>query len=300
MRILLAIATPCRYEGGMSHPPSILFDRTRLRKQRARRAAQFPQHDFLLQEAAASLADSLAAITYRFPTVVELGASGHLAPLLQQRPGTVRYITCDSTTAFAPAIIADEECLPFADASLDAVLSANALHWVNDLPGCLVQIRRALKPDGLFMAILPGPDTLRELRQCFAEAEAMLSGGLTPRIAPFPDVRDAGGLLQRAGFALPVIDRDILSISYENLAGLMADLRGIAQSNMLQQRVQHFTGRGFFQLAEKIYRDRFADAEGRLTATVEFVTMTAWAPAANQQQPAKRGSGQISLTNVFN
>ena len=284
----------------MSHPPAILFDRARLRKQRQRRAADFAQHDFLLREAAASLAESLDAITYRFPTIVELGASGHLAPLLASRPGTARFLTTDSTPALRPDIIADEEWLPFADASIDAILSVGALHWVNDLPGCLAQIRRALKPDGLFLATLPGPDTLRELRTCFAEAEAQLYGGITPRIAPFPDVRDAGGLLQRTGFALPVIDREILTVTYPDLRTLMHDLRGSAQSNMLQQKAQHFSSRRFFNLTEKIYREKFTDAENRLIASFEFVTLTAWAPAPTQQQPAKRGSGQISLKDVLN
>ncbi len=284
---------------------SILFDRTRLRKRRARAAENFAQHDFMLREAALRLADSLDAMSYEFPIVAELGATGLLAEQIAHRPGTQHYIQCD----IAPAMLqhaqglrlaVDEEWLPFAPASLDAIVSAGSLHWVNDLPGTLKQIHTALKPDGLFMAVMPGPDTLKELRQIFAETDAAQSGGISPRIAPFPDVRDAGGLLQRAGFALPVVDRDLVTVSYEHLFQLMADLRGSAQSNMLQQSLQHFTRKSFFMEAAQRYADRFADAEGRITATVECVTLTAWKPAANQQQPARRGSGKTSLTTVFN
>lgn len=284
---------------------TILFNRTRLRKRRARAAAQVAQHDFLLREAALRLCDSLDAMSYTFPRVAELGATGVLAQQLAMRPGTEHYLQCDLSPAMLQQATGmraavDEEWLPFAPGSLDAIVSAGGLHWVNDLPGCFKQIHTALRPDGLFMAAMPGPDTLKELRQVFAETDAARSGGITPRIAPFPDVRDAGGLLQRAGFALPVVDRDLITVSYENLFQLMGDLRGSAQSNMLQQSLQHFTSRGFFLEAAKRYADRFSDANGRITATFECVMLTAWKPAANQQQPAKRGSGQISLTQILN
>ena len=277
----------------------ILFDRARLRKRRARTVARFPQHDFLHREAAERMADSIAYINRPFPTIVELGShSGQLTRLLDNRSGTERYITCD--TAATGQIIADEEWLPFADQSVDAVVSCLALQWVNDLPGTLAQIHRILKPDGLFMAVLPGGESLRELRATFAAVESIRSGGVSPRVAPFIDVRDAGALLQRAGFALPVADSDNLTITYPNLFALMDDLRGSAQSNMLHGQVQHFTPRGFFLDAAKYYADHYSDAEGQLTATMELVTLTGWKPAANQQQPAKRGSGQISLRDALN
>ena len=197
-------------------------------------------------------------------------------------------------------IVLDEECLPFAENSLDAVVCLLNLHWVNDLPGTLAQIRRMLKPDGLFFAIIPGGETLRELRSIFATTETAFSGGITPRIAPFLDVRDGGALLQRAGFALPVADSEILTVSYENLFALMEDLRGAGEVNMLQNRVQHFTPRNFFLAAAKNYAAQHSDSEGRITASVEFITLTGWKPAASQQQPAKRGSGQVSLKTVLN
>jgi SAM-dependent methyltransferase len=283
----------------MNQSPPILFDRPQLRKQLLRRQANFAQHDFLAREMAASLAESLAHVTYSFPTMVEIGATGLLAEQIAKRPGTQHYVAGAWIPTLGTDLLLEEEVLPFAPESLDAIVSAGGLHWVNDLPGSLRQMYDALKPDGLFMAVMPGPDTLKELRQVFAATDAALSGGITPRIAPFPDVRDAGGLLQRAGFALPVVDRDFCHVSYGDLFGLMADLRGSGQANMLQQKLQHFTPRGFFVEAAKRYADMFADGEGRIPATFEFITLTAWQPAANQQQPARRGSGQMSLKDVL-
>jgi SAM-dependent methyltransferase len=288
----------------MSSTPPILFDRARLRKRRQRASANFSQHDFLAREAATMLAESLDSIAYRFPRVAELGASGILAETIAKRPGTGMYVQCDLARGMLPGqglrLVADEEYLPFAPESLDAIVSIDGLHWVNDLPGCFAQIHRALKPDGLFIAVMPGVETLRELRQVFAQTDAAQSGGITPRIAPFLDVRDAGGLLQRAGFALPVVDRDLLNVTYGNLFALLSDLRGSGQSNMLQQKLQHFTPRGYFMDAAKRYAENFSDSEGRLAATFELITLTAWKPAATQQQPAKRGSGKMSLKDALN
>ncbi|OYW14405.1 MAG: hypothetical protein B7X02_00120 [Rhodospirillales bacterium 12-54-5] len=290
----------------MTNSPPILFDRVRLRKRRARTAAQFTTHDFLLREAAASLADSMAHFNYAFPTIVELGShTGQLADMLRKRQGTEHYIQCDLALEMLQQskgmrIVADEEWLPFLDNSVDAVVSVGTLHWVNDLPGTLAQIYRMLKPDGLFLAILPGTETLRELRQVFAETDAARYDGISPRISPFLDIRDAGALLQRAGFALPVADSDLLTISYENLFALMHDLRGAAQQNMLQKPLQHFTPRRWFMDAANRYAEIFSDSENRISATVELITMTGWKPAENQQQPAKRGSGKISFLDALN
>jgi hypothetical protein len=160
-------------------------------------------------------------------------------------------------------------------------------------------MHRALKPDGFFFAILPGGETLRELRSVFANIEADLFGGVSPRIAPFIDVRDAGALLQRAGFALPVADSEILTISYAHLFALMADIRHAGEVNMLQQQAQHFSSRRFFAAAAERYAAQHGDAEGRIPATFEFISMSGWKPAATQQQPARRGSGQVSLKDVL-
>lgn len=284
----------------MSSAPPILFHRALLRKRRQRAAASFSQHDFLARHAALLLAEALESVTYRFPRMAELGATGRLAEQIGTRDGTALYLQCTHTSQLVTGgVVADEEMLPLAEGSLDAIVSSDGLQWVNDLPGCFAQIFRALKPDGLFMAIIPGVETLRELRQVFAQADAA-RGGISPRLAPLLDIRDAGGLLQRAGFALPVIDRELITVSYENLFALMQDLRGSAQSNMLQQQLQHFTPRGFFMDAAKRYYDQFRDDEGRITATFEFLTLTAWKPAASQQQPARRGSGKMSLKDALN
>lgn len=265
----------------MQSAPPILFDRDRLRKRRARAAAHFAQHDFLWREAAARAEEALSFITRDFPRVAVFGGHTFAKPR-----GCLELLRADDL---------DEERLPFDENSLDAIICLLNLHWVNDLPGALIQIRRALKPDGLFYAVLPGGETLRELRSIFAQVEAQQLGGVSPRVAPFIDVRDAGALLQRAGFALPVADSELLTISYEHLFALMADLRGSGQVNMLKQQRKSFTPRGFFAAAAADYAAQHSDSEGRITATAEFITLTGWKPAENQQQPAKRGSGKISL-----
>ena len=247
----------------------------------------FAQHDFLWREAGERAEETLSYILRDFQRMLVFGGHHFTTP-----KNTVERIDANDTI--------DAELLPFAENSLDAVISLLDLHWVNDLPGTLAQIRRALKPDGLFYAILPGGETLRELRRVLADTESAMSGGLSPRVAPFLDVRDGGALLQRAGFALPVADSEILDISYPHLFALTDDLRGAGEVNMLQQQVQHFTPRGFFTAAAKRYADLFSDAEGRITATMEFITLTGWKPAASQQQPAPRGSGKISLKDVLN
>ena len=280
----------------MNHTTPILFDRAQLRKRRARLGQGFANHDFLWREATERAEESLALITHRFPTMVGFGTHA-----MEKPAGTTHFIHCADTMGWAAPhqLVADDEWLPFAESSVDAVVSILSLHWVNDLPGALAQIQRLLKPDGLFIAILPGGETLRELRSIFAETESAISGGITPRISPFIDVRDGGALLQRAGFALPVADTELLNISYANLFTLMDDLRGSGSANVLQQRVQHFTPKSFFVDAAKRYAEQFADAEGRITATIELVTLTAWKPSASQQQPAKRGSGSLSLRDAL-
>ena len=274
----------------MESPPPILFNRQRLRKRRAHAAANFPQYDFLWHEAAARAEESLSYILRDFPRVVTFGAHR------MQRPRGCEFLL---QADHPNALQCDEEFLPFAQNSLDAVICLLNLHWVNDLPGTLAQILHSLKPDGLFYAIMPGGETLRELRSIFAATEVARTGGISPRVAPFIDVRDAGALLQRAGFALPVADSETLTVSYENLFALMDDVRGSGHVNMLQQQVQHFTPRGFFLDAAKRYEAEHADAEGRITATVELITLSGWKPAATQQQPARRGSGKVSLREVF-
>lgn len=278
----------------MQTAPPILFDRNRLRKRAARAAGSFAQHDFLWHEAATRAEESLSFIARDFPRILAFGAHAFTPP-----QGSALIHAAFAPLGISPQVMVDEECLPFAPESFDAVLCLLNLQWVNDVPGALAQFHRALKPDGLFMAMVLGGETLRELRSSFAATESTRSGGVSPRVSPFMDVRDGGALLQRAGFALPVADSELLDVSYPHLFALMADIRGAGQSNMLQHQVQHFTPRGFFMDAAKHYADSHGDGEGRIPATVEFITLTGWKPAANQQQPAKRGSGKISLKDVL-
>jgi SAM-dependent methyltransferase len=178
-------------------------------------------------------------------------------------------------------------------------VSALALHWVNDLPGTLLQIRRVLKPDGLFLATMPGGDTLTELRQSFAEAESEIEGGLSPRVAPFVEVRAMGTLLQRAGFALPVTDIDHVTVRYQNLAGLFRDLRAMGATNALAARRRKPLRRATVARAAEIYARRFADADGRLRATFDLLSISAWAPHDSQQQPLKPGSARMRLADAL-
>jgi NADH dehydrogenase [ubiquinone] 1 alpha subcomplex assembly factor 5 len=280
----------------MESATPILFNRPRLRKRHARAATTAMQHDFLWQEAAARAEESLSFIARRFERMLVFGGR-HFTP-----PAGTREVIHAAATQGAPpfTLIADEECLPFADNSMDAIVCLLNLHWVNDLPGTMVQCRRILKPDGLFLAMMPGGETLRELRSIFAATESAQRGGISPRIAPFIDVRDAGALLQRAGFALPVADSELLDISYPDMFALMGDLRGSGEVNMLHAQPQHFTPRGFFMEAAARYASAHSDSEGRIHATMEFITLSGWKPAANQQQPAARGSGTTSLRDALN
>src|SRR6185312_2614985 len=194
---------------------------------------------------------------------------------------------------------ADEEALPFADASLDLVVSGLALQFVNDLPGTLIQVRRALKPDGLFLAALAGGDSLAELRQSFAEAESEMDGGASPRVAPFADVRELGALLQRAGFALPVIDSERLTVRYASAFALMHDLRRMGATNVLVERRRVPLRRATLSRMADIYAGRFADADGRLRATFEIVWLSGWAPHESQQKPLKPGSAAQRLADAL-
>ena len=274
----------------MSDSAPILFDSDARRKHGTRRAAQRPGHDFLWREGAAMLGESLDAITHRFATIVELNPrTPYLTDLLRVRAGTKEV----------RAIEVQQEMLGLDENCADAIVSNLSLHTINDLPGLLVQARRALKPDGLFLATLPGAETLRELRHVLAETEVATSGGLSPRVAPFIEVREAGNLLGRAGFALPVTDSTTLPITYSSLFALMDDLRGAGEANMLTDRKKAFTSRGFFVQAAERYAAQHSDGEGRILATAEIITLTAWKPAPNQQQPARRGSGKVNFMDAL-
>ncbi|MBA4097119.1 MAG: SAM-dependent methyltransferase [Rhodospirillum sp.] len=283
-------------------PQARIFDRRLLRDRRGRAAGELHAHDFLLTEIAERLADRLSDIARRFPVALDLGArDGILARTLQGRGGIETLIQSDASLVNARRgdLVADEELLPFKEQSFDAILSNLSLHWVNDLPGALAQIRSSLKPDGLFLASLFGTGTLQELRTSLMEAELAETGGASPRVSPFADLRDAAGLLQRAGFALPVADADAVTVTYGDFFALLRDLRGMGETNILFDRLKRPTRRTVFAHAAAIYQERFADAQGRLPATFQILFLTGWAPDPSQQQPAKRGSGKASLKDLF-
>jgi NADH dehydrogenase [ubiquinone] 1 alpha subcomplex assembly factor 5 len=290
-----------------------VFNRAKVRHHRDRAAALLDAHGFLFEETADRLADRLDDITHRFPLALDLGCHGGemgrlvFGPRTMGRGGIETLIQADLSPAMArraraagmPALAADEEFLPFADATFDAVLSNLSLHWVNDLPGALLQIRKALKPDGLFLASMLGGGTLAELRDCLAEAEIEVSGGLSPRVSPFADVRDLGGLLQRAGFSLPVVDADEVTVSYETPMKLLHDLRAMGESNAVAEAKPGLARRDVLARALAMYEDRHRDADGRFPATFRILTLTAWAPAPTQQQALAPGSARTRLADAL-
>lgn len=284
----------------------VVFDRRLVRLRRERAHATLAAHGFLYDEAADRLADRLNDIRRGFPLAVELGSRGGvLAQAVAGRGGIVTLIQTDlspATLARLPGarVALDEEALPFAPQSLDLVLSSLALSEVNDLPGTLVQIRRALKPDGLLLACVLGGATLQELRAAVAEAEESTTGGASPRVAPFADAAELSALMQRAGFALPVVDSDRVMVDYADPWDLLRDLKGMGAGNALVDRRRVPMRRATLAATVELLAGRGADAAtGRVRATFEIVTLTGWAPAASQPRPKPRGSARASLKRAL-
>jgi SAM-dependent methyltransferase len=267
----------------MSGQPPRIFDHVAYRAHRKRAGGDI----FLANEAASHIAERLAAVNRSFECGLDLGSRGTAA----YRPRAKNWV--------GPDIAFDKEALPFTPESFDLVVSVLSLHAVNDLPGVLVQIRRTLKPDGLFVAALFGGETLNELRTAFAAAEADISGGISPRVAPFADVRDLGGLLQRAGFALPVADVERTTVRYRELDKLFSDLRALGETNALAGRRTSMLSRKLLAALAIEYATRFADADGKLRATFDIVYLTGWAPHDSQQKPLKPGSAKARLADVL-
>jgi SAM-dependent methyltransferase len=284
----------------MASPHPIVFDRGLLRARRARAAAPGPS-TFLLERVADDLADRLATVLRRFEVAVDLGTPTDALSRVLAASGKVGVVIRAAEQAGdpAPAVVTDEEALPFGEGVLDLVVSALALQFVNDLPGTLIQIRRALRPDGLLLAALAGGDTLTELRQAFAAAEAEIEGGVSPRVAPFTDVRDLGALMQRAGFALPVTDVDRVTVRYASPLALMHDLRRMGATNALIERSRRPLKRSTLRRMMEIYAERFADRDGRIRATFEIVWLSGWAPHASQQKPLAPGSARQRLADAL-
>jgi len=269
--------------------PPALFDRALLHA-RQRRARAQGEVTFLLDRVAEDMSDRLAAVMREFHAPADLWTPGEGLAALRMRLPSIKRIALDA---------AGHEKLPFAPESLDLIVSALALQFVNDLPGVLVQIRRALKADGLFLAALLGGETLTELRQSFAEAESDIEGGVSPRVAPFADLRDLGALLQRAGFALPVTDVDRVAVRYDSAFKLMHDLRRMGATNALIARRRTPLKRATLMRMAEIYGQRFADEDGRLRATFEIIWLSGWAPHPDQQQPLKPGSAKARLADAL-
>jgi SAM-dependent methyltransferase len=283
----------------MSEVPEI-FDRAAWLRHRARAVSAFGAHDVLFREAADRLLDRLPDIRRRFPLAAELGARNGLArDLLAGRGGVERWVTSEPVAAFRPDVVAEPDFLPFAAASLDLVFANLVLHWVNDVPGALLQALQALKPDGLLLATMFGGETLRELRHALLAAELEVEGGAGPRVSPFIDVRDAGMLLQRAGFALPVVDAETLTLTYADPFALLRELRGMGETNAVTARRKTFTRRATLLRAAEIYVREFGTPDGRVPATFQIVTLTGWRPAASQQKPLRPGSAAARLATAL-
>ena len=277
-----------------------LFDRALLRRrlERAGRDGEWP--DFLRRRVAEDLEDRLAATLHGFPLALDLATQGpEFAAALARRRGAARTLRAGLRPGPGVDLVADPETLPLKGGAFDLIVSGLALQLVNDLPGALAQIRAALKPDGLLLACVLGGDTLHELRAAFAEAEAETTGGSSPHVAPFADVRAFGGLLQRAGFALPVTDSDRVTVRYPHPLALFADLRAWGAANPLTERARRPLARATLARLVEIYAERFSDPDGRVRATFEIVWLSGWAPHPDQPKPLKPGSATARLADAL-
>ncbi|WP_027486862.1 methyltransferase domain-containing protein [Allorhizobium undicola] len=282
-----------------------LFDADLVARNRERAFANHGgEAAFLLDIVAGELSERLAVVERHFPAAVELhGADGRVAEacLATGRIGGLQRV--ETSAVFArpgeALMTAPLEKLPLAAQSVNLVLSPLAMHLANDLPGLLIQMRQALKPDGLLLAAVPGAGTLNELREVLLATEAEMTGGASPRVIPFADVRDMGGLLQRAGLALPVVDVEDYTVRYASLFSLIKDLRGMGMTNPLIGRARAPVSKAFFLRAAELYADRFGDPDGRIRATFSIIYLSGWAPDASQPKPLKPGSATTRLADAL-
>ncbi len=280
----------------------ILFDTALLERRRARAASRQPPADFLLEIIAAELASRLSVVERRFDKAVELHGATGLAGAACMDSGRIGHLQRYETfvrDGFPQSALAGLEDVPMAPDSINLVISPLVLHLVNDLPGTLVRIRRSLLPDGLFLAAIPGAGTLTELRDSLLAADSELHGGASPRIIPFADIKALGGLLQRAGFALPVVDVETYTVRYDHMFALMADLKAMGMANPLAGRQRKPEGKAFFLRAAEIYQERFSDPDGRIRASFSIVYVSGWAPHESQQKPLKPGSAKMRLADAL-
>jgi len=282
----------------MSEPPR-LFDRALLRRRRDRAAATQHRVAPVLEAAADRLLDRLDDTTRRFARALEIGGRGLVAPALRAR-GVDLVVSMDlsprqAAAAGAPALAGDEEWLPFAPGSFDLVVANLCLHWVNDLPGALAQLRRAMAPDGLFLATLPALGTLQSLREALTAAESGLRGGASPRVSPFPETRDGAALLQRAGFALPVADAEDIALAYRDPLLLLRDLQAAGEGSALAARDGRVPPRALFPAA----LSALPGGPDGTPATLRLLTLTGWSPGPDQPRPARPGSATTRLADAL-
>jgi len=287
----------------------IVFDRALVRRRRDRAAGRLTAHDFLFLDAADRLVDRLEDIGRTFDRALDLGCHGgeigraldasDKVGWLAQSDLSPAMVARSAATARRTRLTLDEERLPFSANAFDLVISGLSLHWVNDLPGALLQIHRTLAPDGLFLATVFGGETLGELRATLTDAELAVSGGVSPRISPFVDVRDAGMLLQRAGFSLPVVDAETITVTYADPLALLRDVGGMGEANALVSRNKTPLRRSVLTRMLELYAERHTTADGRITASFQFVTLTGWKPHASQQKPLRPGSAAQRLADML-
>ena len=282
-----------------------IFDRRHIRRNLERAAPAAAGVDFLVRYAAEELGGRLAGIKRSFKLAVDTGSyHGIMARLLSERLDGVSVVSLGGALALAnacppPCAVATEEALPIKDGAIGLITSVLSLQLVNDLPGALIQIRRALAPDGLFLGALLGGDSLIELRQAFMLAEMETAGGVSPRVFPAADVRDLGGLLMRAGFALPVADSETLTVTYADPLALMGELKAMGAANPLAARSRKPLRRDTLARAAGIYAERFSEPDGRVRATFEILYLCGWAPHESQQKPLKPGSAAMRLADAL-
>ena len=276
--------------------PPVIFDAARRRARLSRSAPRFDQADFLHARAAENAVNSLEVILRDFPVAVDLSA--HPGPFERALAGTVAADRVGPVQAAGDGAAPGAGPLGLADGACDLIVSLMSLHWANDLPGALSQIRRALKPDGLFIGTLLGAGTLKELRAVLTQAELEVTGGAQARVSPFADGFDGAALLQRAGFALPVTDVDRVTVRYFSLFALIQDLRAMGETNVLAGPVRPLT-RGVLARAVELYGQMYAQDDGRLPATFEIIHLAGWAPSETQQKPLPRGSAKMRLADAL-
>lgn len=281
-----------------------IFDEALIARNRSRARAQKTEGaDFLLELTARELADRLAIVERRFDRAVELfGGSGLTAKaaLATGKIADLERIETDASLLDASSgRVTNFESVPLEPQSVNLILSPLSLHLTNDTPGMLIQMRRALKPDGLLLAAIPGAGTLAELRDVLLAAETEIYGGASPRVVPFADIRDIGALMQRSGFALPVIDEESFTVRYDHIFALMRDLKAMGMANPLIGRSRKPVSRRFFLRAAELYAERYADPDGRIRATFSIVFVSGWSPHESQQKPLKPGSAKMRLADAL-